>query len=200
MKCFKILCMCISISMSYADTVDDKFHKMCAGCDGYQSLLFVCREIAKKYPSILCLGWGSKKLNKNKEICKVGGTLKLPIDLPDDKVEAEAEAYRVFFDIIDIYVSAMKKYKPMHHPVCKDFSDKNIRIHFIFCSSKGKKNFYPKIAGFIKNGNVLHTVCNYPKDHPKYTGPQLDPYTECIDYYELRKKYTNKSTRSNKEK
>ena len=46
----------------------------------------------------------------------------------------------------------------------------------------------------------LFATCSYHKDHPKYTDPQLDPYTECIDYYELRKKYTNKSTRSNKEK
>ena len=70
--------MCIGTL--YAET-DPEIDKMCGHRDGYRSIIFACDEIAKKYTPLFCLGWREAKTNEKGEIYRVGGTIKLAVDL-----------------------------------------------------------------------------------------------------------------------
>ena len=176
--------MCVN--MAHTKTVSEENIEFLKKSDGFPSTIFACKEIAKSYPHILALGWKTERVNKKGEICKVGGTLKMPID----DISNEDE-YRIFFDIMDIYVSAMKKYKPVDSPgICKDFSTKNVDITLIFCSFKGKPLYYPRVSAFIKCcDDEMFTSSNCPKEHPKYTGRFSTIKTELQNFDDLRKKY-----------
>ena len=175
--------MCVN--MAHTKTVSEENIEFLKKSDGFQSTIFACKEIAKTYPHIFCLAWSGAKKNKKGEIYKVGGTLKMPID----DISNEDE-YRIFFDIMDIYVSAMKKYKPVDSPgICKDFSTKNVDITLIFRSFKGKPLYYPRVSAFIKYEGRMFSSSNCPKGHPKYTGPYSTIKTKFQDFDELRKKY-----------
>ena len=194
-KYFIMLCMCIGTLYAETDRpmqgTDPEIDKMCGHRDGYRSLVFACEEIAKKYYPLFGLGWDVVKTNEKGEIYSSGGTIKLAVDLKDDD-----HAYRIFFDIMDIYVAAMKKYKPLHGSICKDFGAKNIDLALVFCSSKGEEPFYPKMSCIIKRENRMFANWNCPKGHPKYKGPLSSFNSELMNYEKMRKKYVNKGVKT----
>ena len=197
MKAIYFVLFCASIGIAYATPLGNKpgkvtrkylgeyvkhYDEIQTPEDGIQSVKFAYNEIVKKYPNIFITGDCVARLNKNNEINELFGEFTM-LD-----VVSEDEACKIFCDILSMYASAMKRYKTINHPLCKNFGIRNIRLHISFRPAVNAHSRCPKIESMQKEYCDL-IICSY--DDSQDADP-CSPNIKFVHFCEMWKKYAGK--------
>ena len=174
----------IRVTKEYLGKHTERYDAALTPDDSVQSVKFAYNDIVKKYPNLFISGNSIAYLNKNDEIDAI------LVNFTMLDVVSKDEACKMFCDILSMFASAMKRYKTINYPLCKNFGIKNIKLFVSFRPAVISHSQHPKIALIHKHCDTL-TISRYEENCSK----DVDSWgsgVEFVNFYEIWKKYVGK--------